>query len=131
MITGRAVAGSDLPRWCSRVGYEGPPHPASEPYSLWAEPFVTRTPIGLPLGLESGDSFFHAHRKDTFDRAAQAARKHRLRAYDAVQLAVFLEVQQLHQQASLAPVTLVSADRDLNAAASAEGLPVEDPNTHP
>jgi hypothetical protein len=28
-------------------------------------------------------------------------------------------------------VTLVSADRDLNAAATAEGLPVDDPNLHP
>ena len=62
-----------------------------------------------------------------FNDAMKAARKHRLRAYDAVQLAVALEVRQLHQQGGLGPVTLVSSDRDLNAAAAAEGLTVDDP----
>ena len=66
-----------------------------------------------------------------FNDAMLAARTHRLRAYDAVQLAVALEVQQLHQQAGLGPVTLVSADRDLNTAAVAEGLAVDDPTLHP
>ncbi len=66
-----------------------------------------------------------------FDNAMLTARKHRLRAYDAVQLAVALEVQRLHQDAGLAPVTLISADQDLNAAATAEGLSVDDPNRHP
>ena len=32
---------------------------------------------------------------------------------------------------SLRPVTVVSADRELNAAAMAEGLVVEDPTAHP
>ena len=58
--------------------------------------------------------------------ASQLADTHVLRAYDAVQLAAALEVQR--QDSSL---TLVSADGDLNAAAMAEGLMVEDPNTHP
>ena len=66
-----------------------------------------------------------------FAEAMLAARKHRLRAYDAVQLAVLLEVQRLQQHGGLGPVTLVSADRDLNAAAAAEGIAVDDPNTHP
>jgi uncharacterized protein len=59
------------------------------------------------------------------------ARSHGLRAYDAVQLSAALDIQRDHQQAGLAPVTLVSADRDLNAAAVAEGLAVDDPNAHP
>jgi hypothetical protein len=59
-------------------------------------------------------------------RAALLADTHVLRAYDAIQLAAALEVRS--QDPSL---TLVSADVDLNAAATAEGLPVEDPNTHP
>jgi uncharacterized protein len=63
--------------------------------------------------------------------AMQLARTHRLRAYDAVQLAAALEVDRLRQAAGLGAVTLVSADRQLNAAAAAEGLSVEDPNTHP
>jgi uncharacterized protein len=58
------------------------------------------------------------------------ARKHRLRAYDAVQLAVVLEIRSLHQAAGLEAVTLISADRDLNTAAVAEGLDVDDPSTH-
>ena len=65
-----------------------------------------------------------------FAEAMQAARKHRLRAYDAVQLAVVLDLHQRHQDAGFGPVTLVSADRDLNAAATAEGLLVEDPMAH-
>jgi uncharacterized protein len=65
-----------------------------------------------------------------FDNAMLAARKHRLRAYDAVQLAVALEVRRRRQVAGLGTVTLISADRDLNNAATAEGLTVDDPNTH-
>jgi hypothetical protein len=55
----------------------------------------------------------------------------RLRAYDAVQLSTALDIQRDHQQAALAPVTPVSADRDLNVAAVDEGMAVDDPNTHP
>jgi predicted nucleic acid-binding protein len=65
-----------------------------------------------------------------FDNAMLTARKHRLRAYDAVQLAVTLEVNRLQQVAGLGPVTLVSADQDLNKAAATEGLAVEDPRLH-
>jgi predicted nucleic acid-binding protein len=68
---------------------------------------------------------------DLFNEAMLAARKHRLRAYDAVQLTAVLEVDRLNQDAGFGPVTLVSADRDLNTAATAEGLAVEDPNLHP
>lgn len=66
-----------------------------------------------------------------FDAAMRSARKHRLRAYDAVQLAAVMQIRQLHQDAGLEPVTLVSADRDLNAAALAERFVVENPITHP
>jgi uncharacterized protein len=66
-----------------------------------------------------------------FDDAMQAARQHRLRAYDAVQLAAVLHLHQRHRDAGLGPVTLVSADQALNDAALAEGLAVDDPNLHP
>jgi predicted nucleic acid-binding protein len=66
-----------------------------------------------------------------FDDAARAARKHRLRAYDAVQLAAILDLHQRYQDAGLGPVTLVSADQALNDAAMAEGLAVDDPRAHP
>jgi uncharacterized protein len=63
--------------------------------------------------------------------AMRLARKHGLRAYDAVQLAAALEVNRVYQTSGIGSLTLVSADRELNAAAAAEGLPVEDPNLHP
>jgi uncharacterized protein len=66
-----------------------------------------------------------------FNNTMLTACKHRLRAYDAVQLAVVLEVQRLHRDAGLGPVTLISADQDLNTAATAEGMSVDDPNQHP
>jgi uncharacterized protein len=66
-----------------------------------------------------------------FDNAMLIARKRWLRAYDAVQLAVALYVHRLQETAGLGAVTLVSADRDLNTAALAEGLAVDDPTTHP
>lgn len=66
-----------------------------------------------------------------FDDAAQVARKHRLRAYDAVQLAAALDLHRRHQAAGLGPVTLISGDKPLNTAAHAEGLTVDDPNSHP
>jgi uncharacterized protein len=59
-------------------------------------------------------------------QASQLADLHVLRGYDAVQLAAALGVIRLEPS-----LTLVSADADLNAAATAEGLPVEDPNLHP
>jgi hypothetical protein len=59
------------------------------------------------------------------------ARKHRVRAYDAVQLAMALEVTRIHKVAGSPAITVVSSDRDLNAAAVAEGLTVDDPTTHP
>jgi len=62
-----------------------------------------------------------------FDSAMVTARKHWLGAYDAVQLAVALDVHRRQVIAGLGPVALVSADRDLNNAAIAEGMTVEDP----
>ena len=64
-------------------------------------------------------------------RAADLARKHGLRGYDAVQLAAALEVNGRFQSASAGGITLVSADKELNAAATAEGIAVVDPNSHP
>jgi len=59
-------------------------------------------------------------------QAATLARRHGLRGYDAVQLAAVLEIH-----ATDPSLTLLSADADLNAAALAEGLTVDDPNSHP
>ena len=58
-------------------------------------------------------------------QAATLARRHALRGYDAVQLAAALEIH-----ATDPSLTLLSADAELNTAATAEGLSVEDPNSH-
>ena len=68
---------------------------------------------------------------DLVDEAMRLGYAHGLRAYDAVQLAVALEVNRSHQADGFAPVTLISADKALNDAATAEGLAVDDPNLHP
>lgn len=66
-----------------------------------------------------------------FNEAMRLANTHALRAYDAVQLAAALEINQKEQDAGFAPVTLISADQALNDAATAEGLTVDDPRSHP
>ncbi|MBV8240824.1 MAG: type II toxin-antitoxin system VapC family toxin, partial [Hyphomicrobiales bacterium] len=59
-------------------------------------------------------------------QAATLARRLALRGYDAVQLAAALEIH-----ATDPSLTLLSADAELNIAAMAEGLTVDDPNSHP
>jgi uncharacterized protein len=65
------------------------------------------------------------------DRAMLLAEKHGLRGYDAMQLAAGLEVYVRYLAAGLPAVISMSADTELNAAAMAEGLTIEDPNSHP
>lgn len=64
------------------------------------------------------------------EQAAMLAEKHALRAYDAIQLAAALEIQQQRIAAKNSLLTLISADDALNAAALAEGLIVDNPNHH-
>lgn len=63
----------------------------------------------------------------TADRAIRVAESHRLRAYDCLQLATALLLQERRDILGLAPLVLVSSDGELNAAARSEGLTVEDP----
>ena len=62
--------------------------------------------------------------------AAILAKKYALRGYDAVQLAAALETEKERLAVGLPSLTLLSADTDLNAAAIAEGLTVDNPNNH-
>lgn len=64
------------------------------------------------------------------DNAVSLVEIHGLRGYDAVQLAAALEVHMDRISPGLPPLILCSADRALNTAALAEGLAVDDPNTH-
>ena len=64
-------------------------------------------------------------------QAMDLTEKHGLRAYDATQLATVLQVLS-ESRANGTPVPVfVSADVQLNAAATAEGLTVDNPNLHP
>jgi len=54
-----------------------------------------------------------------------------LRGYDAVQLAASLDGNAERREYGLAPLTLISADTDLNQAAITEGITIENPNEHP
>lgn len=56
---------------------------------------------------------------------------HELRAHDAVQLAAAVELDGRWLAAGTSGITPISADQDLNTADSAEGLLVDDPNSHP
>ena len=62
--------------------------------------------------------------------AMALAQANALRGYDAVQLAAACQVNATCLAEGLAPLTLVSADVELNAAAALEGMAVDDPNSH-
>lgn len=59
------------------------------------------------------------------------AQKHSLRGYDTIQLAAVCAVNMLCIAHNLPSIIFVSADKELNIAASIEGLVVENPNNHP
>ena len=56
---------------------------------------------------------------------------HALRGSDALHLAAAIELQRRRTAVGLASLTLISADAELNQAARAEALLVEDPNDRP
>lgn len=64
-------------------------------------------------------------------RAMDLTESYGLRGYDAVQLAIALQVQTQRRINGLPAIVFLSADAHLNAAATAEGLAVDDPNAHP
>ncbi|MBI4771151.1 MAG: hypothetical protein HY784_12255 [Chloroflexi bacterium] len=58
------------------------------------------------------------------------AQRNWLRGYDAVQLAAALTVAPVLAAGGFGPLVFVAADRELLAAAQAEGLATADPNEH-
>ena len=64
-------------------------------------------------------------------RAMDLAEVHGLRGYDAVQLAAALQLEAQALNLQMGRIVFVSADTALNAAATAEGLVVDNPNAHP
>src|SRR5260370_42668566 len=63
--------------------------------------------------------------------AMSYADKYELRGYDAIQLAAAKEIENELKEVGAASLIFVSADKDLNNAAQAEGLSVENPETYP
>jgi uncharacterized protein len=63
--------------------------------------------------------------------AIRLAQSHALRGYDAAQLAAALIANRKRLNDGLTALVLVSADDELNDAAQAEGLKVENPNNYP
>jgi predicted nucleic acid-binding protein len=105
---------------------------------------ITRRQRGGSLSAAQGGAIlghFRRHRTQRYGvvevtpqlvaDAMLSARTYGLRAYDAMQLAAAHEANRIYRTAGLGPITLVSADLDLNIAAAASGLPVEDPHSHP
>jgi uncharacterized protein len=65
------------------------------------------------------------------DRAMTLVARHTLRAYDAVQLASALQVQDQRLALALPVATFLCSDLELNRVATLEGYSVDDPNLHP
>jgi uncharacterized protein len=63
--------------------------------------------------------------------AGDLCRTYRLRAYDAVQLAAILALRDDAQATGVPAPISVCADTDLLGYALSDGLPVENPNSHP
>jgi uncharacterized protein len=62
-----------------------------------------------------------------FQAGGHLVNKHKLRTLDATQLASAIHALSILVE----PMTFVSADLNLLAAATAEGFPIDDPHTHP
>ena len=62
--------------------------------------------------------------------AMDLAETHGLRGYDSVQLAAALALRDLCLASGLPAPILIAADAELNTAATAEGLVVDNPNGH-
>ncbi len=56
---------------------------------------------------------------------------HKLHGYDAIQLASALLIEERMTLQGVGPLTLISADVELNQAAQMEGLLTDDPNQYP
>ena len=64
------------------------------------------------------------------DQTCALLERYPLRAYDATRLATAIGAQEFLTRKEYSPVTFLSADDDLNDAAKAEDLTVDNPNRH-
>lgn len=77
------------------------------------------------------ERFFAVDLSDSIiNEAVSLTETYALRGYDAVQLATALETNHKRLRDGLSALIFVSADNELNNAAQAEGLAVENPNNY-
>ena len=69
--------------------------------------------------------------EDVVIEALRLTETYGLRGYDAVQLSAAIKANSERVGRGLLPLILVSADAELNSAAQAEGLVIENPNNYP
>ena len=69
--------------------------------------------------------------RSAIDMAVALTQRHRLRGYDAVQLATALVTNQDLEEQGHPLFTFVASDEDLLTAAQTEGLPTDNPLGHP
>jgi len=65
------------------------------------------------------------------EQGISLAEKYGLRGYDTTQLTAALAVKNRLLKSGITSLTFISADNELNQAAQAEGLTVDNPNNHP
>ncbi len=65
------------------------------------------------------------------EQGISLAENYSLRGYDTTQLAVASAVKNRLLKSRITSLTFISADNELNQAAQAEGLTVDNPNNHP
>jgi len=114
------IAGAEVVSAIARRGRAG--HPSSQELTTVLDRFQQDFSAGYEI-IEISPAIIA--------RAMDFARTRFLRGYDAVQLAVASGLHDLRQVLVLPILTVVSADNDLNTAATAAGLTVENPNNHP
>jgi len=68
--------------------------------------------------------------RQVIDRAVELTQRHRLRGYDAVQLATAIVASETLQAQTLSPPIFIASDQDLLTAAQAERLTTENPLDH-
>jgi predicted nucleic acid-binding protein len=88
--------------------------------------------VQLVLNRHVAREYEEIHLSDTvMIRAVELLERHRLRAYDVVQLSSAMEANTTLIERGDSPLFFVSADTRLLDAARAEGLAFDNPNDHP
>jgi len=102
---------------------------------------IRHIPALTPADLASALAHFQDHLRQRFrfiavngasvSQGMLLAIRHRLRGYDALQLAAVIEARTRAAAAGSSEPAFISADVHLNRAAASEGFSVDNPNAHP